>query len=233
MYDRQIDAETSVTFGVSGMLYRNGLIMFDYETESLWSHILGQSIAGTYEGTQLTFIPALQTDWATWSARHPDTLVVSPALYSNRDVYDEYYLRSDAGVIGRGPDPDLRLPTKEYVIGVRLAGQAKAYPFSELNQTPVINDEFGGVDLAVFFDKTTASGAVFERRLSDGTELTFDPGSTPHNAIDTNTQSEWDIFTGTATHGPLTGTQLTQIPITYAFWFGWADYHQDGLIYGQ
>jgi len=39
------------------------------------------------------------------------------------------------------------------------------------------------------------------------------------------------MFAGTATAGPLAGTQLAQVPITYAFWFGWADYHPEGSVY--
>jgi hypothetical protein len=87
------------------------------------------------------------------------------------------------------------------------------------------------VTLVVFFDKGSAAGAVFSPGLDDGTLLTFEPGETLEVAVDTQTQSEWDIFTGTAVSGSLEGTQLAQIPITYAFWFGWADYHPQGTVY--
>lgn len=212
------------------MLYRNGLIMYDHQTNSLWSHILGQAIAGDYQGTQLSVVAALQTDWKTWKELHPDTLVVAPRLFG-RDGYSGYYLSPSAGVLGRSTNPDEDLPTKEYVIGVRLEGEVKAYPFSVLNRQPVVNDTVADVQLAVFFDKATASGAVFSRKLDDGRVLTFESGATSRLVIDTQTQSEWDIFTGTATSGPLQETQLVQIPITYAFWFGWADYHPEGSVY--
>ena len=125
------------------MLYRNGLIMYDRETESLWSHILGQAIGGEFAGTQLEFIPVLHTDWKTWKERHPETLVVSPALFG-RDPYESYYASAREGVIGRGPisggGPERGddIHPKEYVIGVRLDGEAKAYPFSVLGDEPVI-----------------------------------------------------------------------------------------------
>ena len=234
VYDRQIDPETTLTFGVSGMLYQNSMIMYDHKTESLWSHILGQAIDGAYTGTTLTFLPALQTTWGVWQERHPDSLVVSPDIFSGVDMYDTngYYTSRTAGVLG-SPNPDTRLPTKEYVIGIRLKGEVKAYPFSTLNEEPVINDEMAEIPLGIFFDKTAASGAVFDRRLPDGTVLIFEPGPELDIVVDTNTQTQWDIFTGTALEGELSGTQLSQIPITYAFWFGWSDYHQDGQIYGE
>lgn len=230
MYDRQVTEGQILTFGVSGMLYRNGLIMYDHQTESLWSHILGRGISGGNQGTQLTMIAALQTDWRTWKELHPETLVVSPEHFG-RDVYTSYYLRPDAGVLGRATNPGENLGTKEYVIGLRLGGEVKAYPFSVLSQQPVVNDVVADIPVAVFFDKGTASGAVFNRELDDGTVLTFVPGDASRAANDDQTQSEWDIFTGRAIAGPLKDTQLTQVPVTYAFWFGWADYHPQGTVY--
>ncbi len=211
------------------MLYRNGLIMFDRQTNSLWSHILGQAISGEFEGARLSFIPALQTDWQSWQELHPDTLVVNPRLVGS-DTYTNYYLSGQEGVLG-WQNPDERLLSKEYVIGVRLGGQARAYPFSVLSRQPVVNDQLGGVDIVVFFDQTTASGAVFNRQLADGASLTFEPGSTARRAVDIDSRSEWDILIGAAVSGPLAGSQLTQVPITYAFWFGWADYHGEGTVY--
>lgn len=218
------------------MLYRNGLIMYDHQTESLWSHILGQAISGKFQGTHLTFIPALQTDWQSWKELHPDTLVISPRLFG-RDSYEGYYASGSEGVIGRGafgggPERGDTIYSKEYVLGVRLGGQVRAYPFSVLNREPVVNDQVGHIPVVVFFDKATASGTAFDRRLENGMILTFEPGPTPRIASDTGSQSEWDILTGTATGGPLKGRQLVQVPTTYAFWFGWIDYHTDSTVYG-
>jgi hypothetical protein len=236
VYDRQITPDQVLTFGVSGMLYRNGLIMYDHQTESLWSHIMGQAIGGEYQGTQLTFIPALHTDWQNWKELHPDTLVISPALFG-RDSYASYYSSGQEGVVGRGPlaggplrDGDIH--PKSYVIGVRLGGQAKAYPFSVLNKEPVVNDEVGQIPIAIFFDQATLSGTVFDRRLEDGSVLTFEPTTNPRLVRDGATQSEWDILTGMAVSGEREGTQLEQVPITYAFWFGWIDYHTESSVYG-
>jgi len=230
VYDRQITQDRVITFGVSGMLYQNGLIMYDHQTESLWSHILGQAIAGEFKGTKLAFLPALQTDWQTWQELHPDTLVVGPGFFG-RDVYASYYASGDTGVLGSQIPRDGDLYVKEYVLGVRLEGEARAYPFSVLGKEPVVNDAVGGVPVVVFFDEATASGTVFGRELDDGRVLEFQTGESPRRATDTATGSEWDIFTGRAVDGPLRGTALTQVPITYAFWFGWADYHPDGTVY--
>ena len=194
---------------------------------------MGQGIGGEYQGTQLTFIPALHTDWQSWRALHPDTLVISPGLYG-RDPYEGYYAGTSQGVIGRPSDSYDRedgLHPKEYVIGVRLAGQAKAYPFSVLSRESVVNDQIGDIPVTVLFDKETVSGTVFDRRLGDDTVLTFKPGADSRLVVDEETQSEWDILTGTAIGGELEGTQLEQVPTTYSFWFGWVDYHSASDVY--
>jgi hypothetical protein len=215
------------------MLYRNGLIMYDHQTESLWSHIMGQGIGGEYAGTQLAFIPAQHIDWKTWRELHPETLVISPGLYG-RDPYEGYYRSASQGVIGRpggGIDRDGDLHPKEYVVGVRLNGEAKAYPFSVLSREPVVNDQVGDIPVAILFDRDTASGNVYARQLADGTLLTLEAGSAARTVVDVETQSEWDTLTGQAVSGELEGTQLELVPVTYAFWFGWIDYHPDSELY--
>ena len=61
--------------------------------------------------------------------------------------------------------------------------------------------------------------------------LAFAPEITDRRVVDTETQSEWDILTGQAVSGSLAGSQLSQVPITYAFWFGWIDYHTESGVY--
>ena len=52
-----------LTFGVSGKLIMNGLVMYDRETGTLWSQVIGQGVDGELKGVELTTIPALQTTW--------------------------------------------------------------------------------------------------------------------------------------------------------------------------
>ena len=203
MYERNIDGQ-ELTFGVSGMLYQNGLIMYDHQTQSLWSHILGQGISGDFKGRTLDFVPALQTDWQSWVELHPETLVVSPKFFG-RDSYASYYASGQKGVLGSQVSDDELYP-KEYVIGVRLNGEARAYPFSILNKEPVVNDEMAGVQIVVFFDNATLSGAVFNRAFEDGTFLSFESGPDNRTAVDVQTGSEWNALTGTAISGSLAGT---------------------------
>ena len=46
-----------VTLRVSGMLWKHNLVMQDLETRSLWSHMLGECMAGELKGARLTMLP--------------------------------------------------------------------------------------------------------------------------------------------------------------------------------
>ncbi len=239
MYAREFNGET-LTFGVSGKLYANSLIMYDHQTESLWSHLTGEAITGPKKGTRLRVLPAMQTSWKVWKQLHPDTLVIAKSKsphfrdYS-RDPYEGYYYSSQTGVIRTLRD-DKRLNPKEYIIGVRLEEKAKAYPFSLLNTQPVINDTWQGTPLLIVFHKESATGMVFQRSI-DGKVLSFNlvgdmkEGGDSLLLQDTETGSRWSGWTGQAIEGPLKGRTLSQIPVTYAFWFGWKDFYPETAIF--
>ena len=54
----------------------NGLVMYDRETGSLWSQVIGPAVDGSFAGKKLTVLPALQTTWKRWVSEHPWTLVL-------------------------------------------------------------------------------------------------------------------------------------------------------------
>ena len=78
MYAREIDGEEH-TFGVSGKLIMNALVMYDHQTRSLWSQFLGQAVEGPQQGVKLDFVPVVHTRWSLWRDAHPDTLVLDKA----------------------------------------------------------------------------------------------------------------------------------------------------------
>ena len=228
MYARDVQGRT-LTFGVSGKLVRNSLVMFDRETGSLWSHLTGEAISGPLRGQPLTMMPSTQTTWGLWQRAHlkAQALVVSPGEL--RDPYAGYYRAGDTGINGRKHQDD-RLPAKERVIGVRLGGEIKAYSFAALARNRVVDDTVGGTPLVIVFDGSSESGAAY-RRDSTGQALDFQPGARPLSMTDTQTGSEWDGLLGTATHGPSAGAVLAAVPFTYSFWFGWADFYPNTGVY--
>ncbi len=230
MYAREIE-DREFTFGVSGKLIRNVLVMYDRQTESYWSQLLGEAVDGEMVGTKLTFVPSWFMTWEEWKAMHPDTVALDKnGRRGSRDTYDSYFASDSAGVIGRTTFDD-RLYTKEFVLGVELADTAVAYPFSALNAETLINDSIGDQNLLVVFDPKSGAGAVFNREV-DGRTLTFEETEDRTTMTDVESGSTWDRLSGLAIEGALSGTELERLKSVASFWFGWVDFHPETIVYG-
>lgn len=231
MYDREV-AGQELTFGVSGKLVRNVLVMYDRQTDSLWSQLLGEAIEGELTGTRLEFLPSWMTTWAEWRAMYPDTVALDKnGRRGAFDSYDDYFASPRAGVIDE-TFSDTRLDTKAFIIGVATADEAVAYPFATLAGSPVVNDSAGGRPVVVVFDTENLAGVVYDRNVG-GRVLTFAPGDARLRLTDAETGTIWDGFTGVALAGPLAGETLARVPSTRSFWFGWKDFYPQTRLYGE
>lgn len=250
MYDRRVGQQT-FSFGVSGKLYRNALVMYDHQTDSLWSQIWGEAILGKLKGTRLRAIPSFQTTWGTWKRLHAETRVLSKkkspyaqdprkSFAYKEDIHGDYYF-TPATLGFEGPlviDPNLDLlPLKERVLGLTLAGRAKAFPFSKLKEKPVVNDHLGETPILVVFAGGSSwypFGMVFERRVG-GKTLRFQTAAESKGEeivlTDQETGSKWLAFKGVAVQGKLKGQKLRQLIASYAFWFAWHDYFPDTEVF--
>ena len=90
MYGRIIDGEEH-SFGVSGKLIMNALVMYDHQTRTLWSQFLGRGVKGPLSGKKLVVLPVTQTTWSLWRDLHPDTLVLDKGGRYGGDPYSSYY----------------------------------------------------------------------------------------------------------------------------------------------
>ncbi len=154
--------ERSRTFGVSGLLYNSDVLLYDRETESLWSQILGQAISGPASGAQLQLLPTLHTTWSAWRAKYPQTKVLSTNTGYVRNytgsAYADYH-RNDQLMFPVAQE-NSQLARKAKVIGLSLNSLHKAYPLKDLakaKQSPIL-DELGGLTIQIHFD--TSSQAV-------------------------------------------------------------------------
>jgi len=208
-----------LTFGVSGKLVRNSLIMYDRETHSLWSHLTGSAIDGPLKGAKLQAITATQTSWSSWRRAYPGTKVLPHDYPGQRDHYLRYFANEDAGILGRKRD-DHRLDAKDKVVGVWVLDHPKAYALTAVRRAKTVNDTVAEVPLVVF---GTADAASVFRRDPGSRTLEF-KNSASGTMEDLETGSTWDPLSGRALTGPLAGTTLTAIPSTTSFWFGWFDF---------
>ncbi len=230
MYSREINGELH-TFGVSGKLIMNVLVMYDHQTRTLWSQFLHKGVEGELEGVELDVIPVTQTTWGAWRELHPDTQFLD--LFRS-DPYDSYYVDDNRpGVIGERNIDD-RLATKSLVVGVNFNGVPKAYPLDSLESQSVVNDTVAGQDTLIYFDAPSGSALVYDRSI-DGQALDFSVDPETSGAlttlVDEQTGSRWMAFTGLAVEGELAGQRLERIPSHLSFWFAWTDWNPETELF--
>ena len=156
-------AGRQLNFGVSGLLYQSDVLLYDRQTESLWSQIKQEAVTGKLIGARLKLLPSTQTIWGVWKKQHPDTFVLSTHTgYSRdyeRDPYEDYY--TSPAVIFPAGKLNPRYHPKEQVIGVELDGLTKAYPFSELARAKSpFKDKVGKKTVVVTYDSKSRTATI-------------------------------------------------------------------------
>jgi hypothetical protein len=250
VFERIIDGNP-VEFGVSGLLRNSDLIMYDRTDESLWQQFTGEGIVGNHAGKQLAFLPSSLVSYADFKAGFPEGVVLSRETgfsrpygenpYAGYDTYDNP-LSSGGNLALFSGHEDNRLAPADRVVTLSVNGVDMAYPLAILSEAGVIHDAPGGVDLVVFHTGGTSSAlgarviadaedvgatGVFDPTV-DGQQLTFRPIAGGFE--DAETSSTWTIL-GQAMDGPLAGSQLTPIVHADHFWFSWAAFKPDTIIY--
>jgi hypothetical protein len=157
----------ALRFGVSGLLYNSDVLLYDRETQSLWSQIRAQAVAGPLKGGRLAAVPVLHTTWADWRVRHPDSLVLSQKTGYSRDYNGDPYA-------GYEKSAELMFPVrfraegyhpKERVLGIELGGKAKAYPFVELAKgAGEIADTLAGRAVRIRYSREYQSAEAFDAK---------------------------------------------------------------------
>ena len=112
-------------FGTSGLLYRSNKLMFDEETNSLWSTFEGVPVVGSLvgSGVTLTTRAVVTTTWKEWRTEHPETSVLSLETgytrdYSEGAAYRQYF--STDRVMFQVSRTDARLRNKDEVLVMRV-----------------------------------------------------------------------------------------------------------------
>jgi len=233
-------AAGGVEFGVSGLLFRNNLTMFDRkQPNSLWPQMNREAGCGPAVGTELKQVEVFEMTWAGWMNLHPETLVIAEETGFSRNYnesgypYGSYEVETNPQLLF-DQQIDTTIPPKQRVLGIPDADGGLAFPFGELRDSPlpyvVAHESVGGRDVVVFWSSDAEGAAAFLPALG-GDQLTFtvDNGQ----IVDEQTGSAWRVD-GTAESGPLSGSRLDAVDDAYvAFWFAWKDFQPATSIWSR
>ena len=233
VYDRRVGDRT-LTFGVSGKLADDDLVMYDRETETEWKQSSGHAIAGPLSGTDLEALPAAVMTLAAFREAHPDGVVLqapggeseagqrggeAARIRYDADPYDAYFEGAGFGLdahrgTGTG-DRDWNrddLAPKDPVVGLTDGETAVGVPEARVRAAGgALSVTVGSRSVVVFVAEDTV--AVY-RDPGFRIEPTGDEGFTGDG-------TEWDPATGRAADG----RRLGPVAFRSLFAFAWQDDH--------
>lgn len=144
-WERRVDGRT-LELGVAGLLYNGNSLLYDRASESLWSQMRGDAVAGPLAGRRLARIPIRQETLASWLERHPGSRVLAPAsdrIDYRHSPFSAYWVEDR--IPSRVDAEDRRFHAKEVVLGVVREGRARAYLGSLVTAAGgVVDDELAG-----------------------------------------------------------------------------------------
>ena len=228
------------SFGVSGLLYNSNLLLYDRETDTLWSQIYEQAVSGPRIREVPERLQALEAKFGTLKAMFPDAMVMTRNTGYRNDYVTYPYgnYRESAGLLYPVTNSDNRMHPKTRVLGVRTSigvdetAPTKVYQIGAFGATTqAINDQVGETSIVVVGNTELDFAVAFDRRLPDGTILTFTAvdGALPVVMQD-DEGTAWDAF-GTAVDGPRAGQQLAMTDSFIAFWFAWVAHFPEAGIH--
>lgn len=240
-YDREINSEVN-EFGVSGLLFRNNLIMYDRRTDSNWSQMQLRSVNGNLSGKEGEIIQVVESTWETWKEIYPEAKVLTTDTGFSRNysgyAYGRGYLVNDDQFIFEPKNDDDRLENKTIVHAVmenEFRGEGtvmRIYPIKDLaDEIQVIQESFRGKNIVFAGSSSDQLAVSFLNATEDGAVLDFEPvqGELPIIMKD-NEGNRWNIF-GEAVSGPRTGERLTATRSYNGYWFAFADFYPNSCIY--
>ncbi len=174
VFRRTID-DTVCTFGVSGLVYRSNLVLYDRRAnhvgESLWSQMGERAIAGPLSGTRLERLPARVLAWGAWYNRHPGSAVLEPPpklvmkkLYNTKPRPLYAHNKSLLFPFGRTPPESSGVHLKEKVIAVTIGDTTRVYPIERLRAAAsddhIVTVEQAGLTLRFTCDRNSRTAEV-------------------------------------------------------------------------
>ncbi len=224
-------------FYLAGINNQN-FLMRDKETGTWWQQITGKAIYGPLQGATLELVLSDELTFGEWRTESPNGQVLAPVAKYKKE-YEPNWEPDVAKLPVVISFPGTELKSRDVVVGLTIAGGARAYPWETFaKQSPVV-DRVNGTPLLLVLGPDGKSFRVFVSRI-DGRDTEFflqgddtadaSAQKKPWALVDASTASQWN-FQGCATSGPAQGKCLDRVPALKDYWFDWRNYHPDTTIY--
>jgi Protein of unknown function (DUF3179) len=126
------------------------------------------------------------------------------------------------------------LSDSDLVLGLNIHGDIRAYPLSILVWHEIVNDEVGGVPVAVTYCPLCFTNQVFNSTIGSNQILQFGTSGKLYNSnlvmYDRGSKSLWSQALGQAIVGKYAGQKLQRIPFDIAYWKDWKQLYPNSKI---
>jgi hypothetical protein len=131
-------------------------------------------------------------------------------------------------------EADEILEDSDLVIGVNINGDIRAYPLQILVWHEIVNDNVGGVPVAVTYCPLCFTNQVFNRTLEDGRVVEFGTSGKLYNSnlvmYDRTSKSLWSQALAQSIVGKYAGVKLERIPFDVAYWKEWKELYPESRV---
>ncbi len=211
--------------GTSGFLYRSNKLMYDKETQSLWSTIEGRPVVGKLVGSdiKLESYPVVTTTWGHWKSDHPYSQVLSLPSKYHRDysegaAYKRYFGTDE--LMFPVPNTDNRLRNKDEVFIIRSPGYESdpvAISVNHFKKNRIKMLDIDDLSVVVVSDDSkalraySAHGVRFKKKKGD--------------VVIDEEKVTWEINDDFLVSSE--GVKLERLPAHRIFWFAWVNAYPD------
>lgn len=127
------------------------------------------------------------------------------------------------------------LEDSDFVLGLNINGDIRAYPLQILVWHEIVNDNVGGIPVAVTYCPLCFTNQVFNRSLDDGQEVVeFGTSGKLYNSnlvmYDRTSKSLWSQAMAEGIVGKYAGTKLERVPFDVAYWKEWKQLYPESKI---
>jgi hypothetical protein len=215
-------------FYLAGINNQN-FLMRDRETGTWWQQITGKAIFGPLKGEMLELAPSDELSFALWKKESPGGQVLA-AVARDQKEYDSKWEEEVAKLPVPISFPGTQLKSRDVVIGLVVAGEARAYPVEKILKQSPIQDRLGGNPILVVVGPDGKSVRAFLSRIGDSDVELFRKSGAGEFALLDAEGGEWN-FKGCAVSGAVAGKCLSELPAIKDYWFDWRNYHADTTVY--
>ena len=216
------------TFGVSGRLINNNLVMYDRATETWWPQLLATSIPGAWnEDPPIASLREFRLIWTTfeaWREQHPETAVLSTetgyARNYGRDPYGTYnprggYYDSDS-LLFPALNSDDRFERKRVFMGARTPEGAAAFLKDTVREAKLVDGAVGDQPILAVYDPRydTAYGYL----NPDERTFDYDDGAV------VDAEGDGSVYDPDA-------LPLSRVHTFDAMWVAWVGYYPETNVY--